>query len=473
MRWMVSLPLLLWCLPASAEPGDHIRVGKAEITPSIRTGFEFHSNVYQKETGEGDNIGAPFWFLHPSAEVKLDGPWVVFSLVTGYSIRVYIDPDPKDSHPVDKLNRFNDVDVTTSAQFLPNRPVGFKLSDRFSVQDTPTDLDQASAKDEPINVVHTNNALDGGVIFRPGSALDVNALGSFSVDYYHVPDAYVDAYPDLLIRPENNYMNNRLSGGPTVNSVWRFLPKTSLVGMVGLNWNDWEANLIPSWTTGADGYVGDVVAKPNSMAWRTSWGVKGQISTRLAASIEAGFGQMYYDETSVTGYNDTLPTGFEASSIELELRGGENAENYARDLTSFGEGLLISAQASYTPIRGQSMTLAFRKDFQDILFSNYSAYYATTFRYDGRFFDRLGVGLEYAMRLDRYHGEIVRGDWSHRLKLEGGWQFTKYLTASLGTGWTARYCADTNCQDPVNPLITFTQVQYDDLWVQGSATFTY
>jgi len=322
-------------------------------------------------------------------------------------------------------------------------------------------------------VTHTANSLDGGAVIRPGSALDINVMGNFSFDAYHLPSAYVDAYPEALITPENRYLNNRISGGPSLSGVWRFLPKTSLVGMVSLNWNDWRANLVPYWVSGADGYVGDVVAKPNGMAWRTSWGVKGQVSPRVAASAEVGFGEMFYDENSVLDYNSTLPSGYAASSYELELRGGDGAENYGRDLTSFQEGLLLNGQVSYTPVRGHTVTLAYRKDFQDVLFSNYSAYNAVTLQYQGRFFERLGADVEYAMRLDRYHGEIVRGDWSHRVKVEGSWNFSKYFTASIGGGWSARYCADAGCADPENPLITFTQIQYDDLWVQGAATFTY
>jgi len=461
-------------MPAFAEPGDHIRAGNAEIIPAVHTGFEYHSNVYQHDAeGANKNIGAPFWLLHPSAEVKLEGPWIIFSLVSGYSMRVYIDPNTKDEYDVGDLNRFNDFDVTLNSQILPNRPVGVKVADRLTVQNTPTDLHGDVTDGEPVNVTHTANSLDGGAVIRPGSALDINVMGNFSFDAYHLPSAYVDAYPEALITPENRYLNNRISGGPSLSGVWRFLPKTSLVGMVSLNWNDWRANLVPYWVSGADGYVGDVVAKPNGMAWRTSWGVKGQVSPRVAASAEVGFGEMFYDENSVLDYNSTLPSGYAASSYELELRGGDGAENYGRDLTSFQEGLLLNGQVSYTPVRGHTVTLAYRKDFQDVLFSNYSAYNAVTLQYQGRFFERLGADVEYAMRLDRYHGEIVRGDWSHRVKVEGSWNFSKYFTASIGGGWSARYCADAGCADPENPLITFTQIQYDDLWVQGAATFTY
>jgi hypothetical protein len=273
--------------------------------------------------------------------------------------------------------------------------------------------------------------------------------------------------------PANGAFNNRFNVGPTLSTTWRFLPKTSLIGMASVNWIRWKNNLLPSWSGGADGAtsLGDVVAKPDGLAWRTSWGIKGQISSRLVTSFEAGFGQIYYDEGSVVEYNSTLGAGEAASGSDLELLG---EENYARDLTSFGEGLTLNLQIGYTPIRSQSFSLGYRKDFQDVVFTNYSAYNTWFVQYKGAFFDdRLGALLDYNLRLDRYHGEVARGDMSHRFKVEGSWKFTSYLTASLGGGWNARYCADAECTNVGNPGITYTSIQYDDLWVQGAVTFTY
>lgn len=465
--------LLLALPPAYAGPGDHIRIGDAEIIPSVRTAFDYHSNVYQgngSASEENDIVAAPFWSLRPAAEIKLEGPWVILSFAGGYGVRVYIDTLPSDNFKVGQLNRFNDFDFGLNAQFLPNRPLGFKFSDRFDIQNTPTTLHGDDVESKNVNVVHTGNDMDGGLVIRPGSALDIGVLGTFSFDTYRLPKDYQDAYPELLRAEALGSLNDRMNYGPMVNGTWRFLPKTSLVGAVSVNWIRWSENLIPEWAGGADGNVGEVIAKPDGLAWRTQWGVKGQVSSRLAASGEIGFGQIYYDEQSVLDYNSGLDAALVASDFDLELRG---EENYARDLTSFTEGFLINIAATYTPVRGQTITLAYRKDFQDVLFTNYTAYHSATLRYDGKFFERLGTAVEYAMRLDRYHGEISRGDLSHRLKVEGSWSLTRYLNVSAGGGWNARYCADANCADPNNPEITYTQIQYDDLWGQVGLTFTY
>jgi hypothetical protein len=483
LRTAVSALLLLATSPAVAGPGDHIRVGDAEIIPSVRTAFDFHSNVYQGNSaeavdtngdgipdGEDNVVAAPFWSIRPAAEIKLEGPWIVLSFIGGYGVRVYIDTAPKDSFKVGQLNRYNDFDFALSSQILPNRLVGFKIADRFDVQNTPTTLHGDGVDSANINVVHIGNDLDGGLVLRPGSALDINVLGTLSFDTYKLPEEYQKAYPELLRSEALGSLNDRLNFGPILNGTWRFLPKTSLVGGASVNWIRWSENLIPEWAGGADGNVGDVIAKPDGLAWRTQWGVKGQVSARLAVAGEVGFGQIYYDEQSVLDFNAQLDSELAASDFDLELRG---EENYARDLTSFGEGLLLNVAATYTPVRGQTITLAYRKDFQDVLFSNYSAYNAVTLRYDGKFWERLVVGAEYAMRLDRYHGEISRGDVSHRVKADAAWLFTRYLAASIGGGWNARYCADAGCIDPNNPMVTYTQTQYDDLWGQVGLTFTY
>lgn len=469
--WLAAIPLL-----AHAEPGDHIRVGRAEIIPSVKSAVEYHSNVYLRDgsSDPGDVlVGAPYWVLRPGAEVKLDGPWLILSVAGTYGMRVYIDSAPKDSFEVSKLNRFNDLDFSIGAQFLPNRRVGFRVSDHFDVQNTPTDLHGDSVLAQNVNIIHTGNDLDGGAIIRPGSALDIGVLGVFSFDTYHLPKDYLEEYPEVLDTPDNATFNDRFNFGPMLNTTWRFLPKTSLLGMASVNWNQWRNNLIPAWSGGADGNLGEVLAKPDSVAWRLMTGVRGQLSPRIATGVEFGYGQMYYNEQSVLDYNATLAAGKAASSFDLDIFGGEGAENYARDLTSFGEGLLLTATINYAPLKNQNVSIAYKKDFQDVLFSNYSAYNSVNLHYDGRFIERLGIVTEYGFRLDRYHGEVARGDMGHRARLEGTWDFTRALRANLGMGWTSRYCATEGCVDSFNPNVTYTQIQYDDLWIQGGMSFTW
>lgn len=470
---------VLAAIPAAmAAPGDHIRFGDVKLIPSLKTGVEYHSNVYLTDNVAKDAVGAPFWLLRPSAEVGIEGAWINLSGIAGYTLRKYIDFRPNDEFDVQQLDRFNEVDLTLNTSILPGRTIEFRLSDRFDIQNTPTDLHGVSIEDKNVNLVHTGNDLDGGMVFRPGSALDISVMGTFSFDTYHLPDFFLEKYPEVLNLPENGTFNNRFNSGPILSGVWRFLPKTSLIGMVSVNWIRWKNNLIPYWSASADPYanggesgIGELVGKPDGLAWRTSWGIKGQITSRIVTSAEFGFGQMYYDEQSVLDYNATLPVGVDASGTDLELLG---EENFGRDLTSFGEGLTLNLQVGYTPVRSQTIGIGYRKDFQDVVFSNYSVYHSAFVQYKGGFFDdRLGTLVDYNFRLDTYHGEVSRADVTHRLKGEVSWKFTTYLSASLGGGWNARYCKDSGCNDLANPNVTYTSIQYDDLWVQGAVTFTY
>lgn len=76
------------------------------------------------------------------------------------------------------------------------------------------------------------------------------------------------------------------------------------------------------------------------------------------------------------------------SSNELNTTG---SDTFADD-TTIGDGILVNLQVSYAPLRGQTLTAGYRKDFQDAVFTNYVAYNFVFFRYEGTFQNRLGLG---------------------------------------------------------------------------------
>jgi hypothetical protein len=212
----------------------------------------------------------------------------------------------------------------------------------------------------------------------------------------------------------------------------------------------------------ADGVdYGTYIGKPDALAWRTMWGVRGQFTPKLAAGVELGYGQMYYDEAGVIEAGQSLG----GSSQEIEVIG---EENFARDLTSFSEGLLVNAQLAYSPIRNHKVTFGYRKDFQDAFFTNYVAYNYLFLRYEGIAVQRLGVTGEVTYRIDAFHGEISRDDQNVAVKLGGAWNFNDALSAGLSAGWTERACVDPECENGV-----FYATQYDNFWGLVGATFTY
>lgn len=442
---------------ALAAPGDHIRAGEMVITPSVATGFEYHSNAFLLEGGESTPpVPGAAWTFTPRFASELEGNAVELYFGAGWSLKKFIDFVPDDVYNVQKLDRFTDFDAMLGLNALTRNLIGFRLDDRFEVQSNPAEL-QTSTTSDSANYVHTSNDLNAGATVRPGSAMEIGILGNLGIDRYTVP-------PELADDGDPN-INNRTNYGPVVDVKWRFLPKTSLLGSASMNFLRWEKNLvnpIGSETEGQD--VGSLIGKPDATAWRTSWGIRGQFTDKIAASVELGYGQMYYDETSVT--EDPAAAQLDPTGIELTPL---TAETYATDLTSFGEGVTVNAQVAWAPVRGQTFTLGYRKDFQDAFFSNYQTYNYGFVRYEGLFASKFGLTGEFTYRIDQFHGVVARGDRGLRLKLKGAYRFTDYLAAEVGGGWVERGCIDETCGAGGE----FFSTQYDDFSVTAGATFTY
>ena len=81
---------------ANAEPGDHIRVGAAEITPSVVMGVNWNSNVYRTagDLGgeQGPESGANLR-TGPRLQVALDSSDAVMTANAAYYLRKYFNPD--------------------------------------------------------------------------------------------------------------------------------------------------------------------------------------------------------------------------------------------------------------------------------------------------------------------------------------------------------------------------------------------
>ena len=117
-------PLLasaLWSGAAAAAPGDHIRSGNAELTPAIGVWGGWRSNVYLQEGELGGGVpvqpGA-FIEVRPSLKLKVESQDVKLKLATGYSPRLYLNPDLKN------LNRYSFFDIGGQLHLLPSSVVG-------------------------------------------------------------------------------------------------------------------------------------------------------------------------------------------------------------------------------------------------------------------------------------------------------------------------------------------------------------
>ncbi len=439
--------------PAWAAPGDHIRAGEATITPSVMTGLEFHSNVYLADGGTGaPEIPALAWVLKPRLKLSLDGRSAKLGFDAGYGLKKYIDLAPDDGFFPENLDRYSDFDAQLALSILPKSVVGARVDNKFESQGTPSEL---PTQDEvaSASIVHTGNDLLAGAVVRPGSALNVEALGMLGVDSYTVPD--------VLVSETSGAYNDRLQYGPQVNASWKFLPKTSLISSFSYSVIDWDKNFVEAVGTEVEGgNVGEYLGKPDATGWRLTAGVTGQFTPKLAASGSVGFGQLAYDEQSVIDAAQGVP----GSSAELDVAGDDT---FATDSTAI-DGLLFNLQVSYAPARGHTLTAGYRKDIQDIVFTNYVAYNYLFFRYEGAIQNRFGLGAEANYRIDQYHGEVARGDQNIGLRGSVSYKITSYLTTAGGVGWSRRACFDEDCNND-----QYYSTQYDDVSATANVTFTY
>lgn len=451
---IAALAVVVRVPSASAAPGDHIRIGDSGVlTPSVMTGLEYHSNIYLADGRDQSVFGALSWVLRPEVLLAFDGEKLRLDFGAGWGLKKFFDFAPDDDILLENANQFTNFNGTFGLMALPKSVVGFRLDDRFEVQNQPGELPTST---ESALVVHISNDTNGGVTIRPGSALEFDVLGNIGLDRYTLPADLVEGVGG------NANINNRTNYGPVVNARWKFLPKTSLIGNASLNWTRWENNLIAAVGPESDRVsYGEYLGKPDALAWRTLWGVRGQFTTRLAAGVELGYGQMYYDEETVL--EDSA--GVAGSSQEIDLVG---EESFARDLTSFSEGLLVSAQLAYAPLRNHKLTFGYRKDFEDAFFTNYVAYNHIFLRYEGLVITRLGLTGELTYRIDSFDGEIARDDQNIGVKVGGAWNFNDALSAGVTAGWNERACLDPTCENGA-----FYPAQYDDFWSQLGVTFTY
>src|SRR4051812_8704884 len=79
---------------AWAAPGDHVRVGDTVLTPSILTGFEYHSNAYLLEGGEGaPPVPGSAWTVNPRFAADLEGQALELHYGLGWTMKKFIDLD--------------------------------------------------------------------------------------------------------------------------------------------------------------------------------------------------------------------------------------------------------------------------------------------------------------------------------------------------------------------------------------------
>ncbi len=423
--WLAGAPV------AHAGAGDHIRVGEAEIVPSLTVGMRWQSNPYYDEdvdflpTVEQDLYG--LLALNPAAAVvvSLDGPDVALSVDAAWTPFIALDPGTQN------LTRVADGQFGASFDILPRSRVGFNLLEDFDVSTRSANMEEAT---DAFNR-HLGSTTTGLLSIRPGAALDIDLGGRFSFDDYDVP-------PQGNAAQNANY-NSRIAGGPTLNVQWAFFPKTAIVVKGGANFFNWSENLVDA--TGGDirtDSIGNELAVPDGWGWRAQAGLIGRFTERIVLNALVGYGQLKYNEDSVTGGGDPTATGFDQD-------------------TSGIEGLLLTAEVSATPLLGHNLTGGYRKDFEDSWFTNYVHYHYVFGRYSAELGRGLGTQLEAGYRREQYRGEISRDDDVVRARAGLQYNAADWLDIGLNVTWARR------------ASVGNSEIEYDNVIFDVGITGTY
>lgn len=418
--------------PARAEPGDHIRTGDAEITPSLMVGSEYRTNVYLEqglEAGGATAVNPGFSLLVvPRIEIVLANPDMTLDLDAYYELQKYL------TSGLSNLDRFNDFGFGGEFIVLPDALLGVRLNERL----THEGMEDEAVYSDHAYTQHLENESTGLLSVHPGGALQLDGGGSFLYDDYDVPNP---ANPS-----ESFDLNERIGYGPTFNGQWKFLPKTAIVANFLYRWFDWQNNTLDA--TGDEGEAtdaGDVIAVPDFTEWRAETGIRGRFTDRLVLELLLGYGQMIYDEDSSDA-------------------GGDFAEgDIGADLTSFGDGLTTTVGVNYTPEENHQLSVGYQKSFEDSYFTNYMTYHLGYFRYRGVFAQRWSAQTELSYRYESFVGEITRQDNVIGAKLDGAYQLSDFAKLGAGVEWIERSSADGD----------HPEIEYDDFIVNISATFTY
>ncbi len=432
-RSTLALSLTLGLLPgqALAGAGDHIRVGEAEIVPSIFLGMEWQSNPYYNELvdfvpdDQQQDYGGLALLTWPTVDVTLDGPDLALELSAGWRPRVYLTQERQN------LTRFGEGDFGVDLDILPRSMIGFNLTEKFKVSTRAMDAGYAS----DAFARRLTSTTTGLISIRPGAALDIDVGGHFSWDDYDVP-------PESNLEQNANY-NSRISGGPNLSAQWAFFPKTAFVIKGGANFFSWTNNFV-----NAEGgnfstdYYGDRIGIPDGWGWRAQGGLIGRFTERIVLNVLAGYGQIKYNEDSVV----------EAAGGHAEAA-NPAAAGFDQDLGGI-DGLLLTAEVSATPLLGHNITGGYRKDFEDSWFTNYVHYHYVFGRYEAQLGSRLGTTLEAGYRREQYRGEVSRDD--DFLRAGGGFSYNAadWLDVDLGVRWNRRVSADADAK---------AEIEYDNI----------
>ena len=421
---------------AHAEPGDHVRIGEAELIPKLVLGSHYRTNVYLMESSEQSGVAL---LLAPSAELKLDGQDVKLDMGAGYHLRKYLDSD------LSNLDRFKDGNFKVDLGLLPKSMIGFNLSE--SLTSSSRESEAWYTSESSALITHLTNNLAGGLAFHPGGALEAELGGRFVFDDYNVP-------AEANINNEPNY-NSRIAYGPSGSFKWRFFPRTAVLLDASMDWFKWNDNLvnIQSGAGQSTTEFGSYLGLPDGTLWKVSGGLRGRFTERVAVGLIVGYNKATYDEQTV----------IDDGANEPEAAADLDAEGSGFDVDSAGlDNLLAAASLEYSLSETHRAVLGYDRALNDSYFTNYMVHNYVFLRYHVLLGTRLGIAGEGGFRAESFRGEVERTDMVVRMRGNGTYAANEWMAVGAGVWWDRRVSAD-----------GIAAIEYDDVNVNLNLTFTY
>lgn len=313
---------------AQAAPGDGLRAGNLRLSPGLRLGTAFDSNVYYLANDESARQpGAPTALIEPRLQLStIDPVDVQWSFDGAVGWTHYLSDD---------RNLVGQSGLATNLAgavvINPEGLVSLRIGESFvRTNETPDDV-----SDVALN----------RIVNRAGLRLGLHPTG-------RVLESYL-SYDFMLMR-HNIFPDVDRNGHELLwRASWKFLPRTALLAqadwrMIGYN----EALRRPSRGTATEQ---NVFPNVDSAPLRLYGGLSGLITNRLGLRLLGGYGIGFYDD------------GEDFSGLVTQLEG-----SYA-----FGPSG-----------RDQKLRLGYERNFQDSIISNFSAFH----RFSGGYEHKLSQG---------------------------------------------------------------------------------
>jgi hypothetical protein len=177
--------------------------------------------------------------------------------------------------------------------------------------------------------------------------------------------------------------------------------------------------------------------------------VNGRFSEKVSLKALAGYGQVINDESSVVAAGQGL-----AGDFETDYR-----------------GLALNSEVAYDATESQKVSVGYRRDFQDVYFTNFQIYDEVFLRYAGTYVDRLTLAGSLTRRVEDFGGTVSRSDRTIRPSVEAKYLVQDFLDVNAAMSWTQRTSpGGTVAGETVEAN---DAVGYSDVNLLLGATFTY